>query len=315
MSDAAEEILLQLESAGWPGVLNLVTDERSESLHLDFKLKRNPELGRFDRDDRQNLSIALSGFANSDGGVIVWGIDARRVEEFDRAVGLRPLKDVRHALSELAQLTSEMVSPLVPRVRHIPILDPEVSNAGVILTVVPVSDRAPHMATAKDLQRYYRRSGSSFRALEHYEIADLFGRRPHPVLHARSEWQSSSDFGFASGVTYHLMIRVIVTNKGRGVARFPAITLGYPRGWKTVSKRAWSEHLVRVAAPRDWWERHAGGTDSVVFPDDEFDAVVMVIDVAEGELKFSELVVPYKVVAADAQPIDGEIRISGGDIR
>jgi hypothetical protein len=45
-----------------------------EDLHLDFKQLQRP----FEhRDDKRNLAKALSGFANSDGGIIIWGIDAR----------------------------------------------------------------------------------------------------------------------------------------------------------------------------------------------------------------------------------------------
>jgi predicted HTH transcriptional regulator len=52
-----------------------IKDGQEENLSLDFKTLTDSSLSK--RDDRKNLAIALSGFANSEGGIIVWGVDAR----------------------------------------------------------------------------------------------------------------------------------------------------------------------------------------------------------------------------------------------
>src|SRR5258708_2690051 len=48
-----------------------ITDQQEENLHLEFKTVSDP---RLERNDRKNLAKAIAGFANSDGGVVVWGI-------------------------------------------------------------------------------------------------------------------------------------------------------------------------------------------------------------------------------------------------
>jgi hypothetical protein len=48
--------------------------QQCEHLLLDFKTVNSAS---FNRDDRRSLACALSGFANSSGGLIVWGVDAR----------------------------------------------------------------------------------------------------------------------------------------------------------------------------------------------------------------------------------------------
>lgn len=58
---------------------------QSETLHLDFTTKHDSETGALDLDDRKGLSIALSGFANAEGGVLVWGVDCRKVDGVDVA--------------------------------------------------------------------------------------------------------------------------------------------------------------------------------------------------------------------------------------
>ncbi len=63
-----------------------IVEKQEEHLHLDFKTVRAADLSR--RDDRQNLAIAITGFANANGGVIAWGVDARQSPEgVDCAVG------------------------------------------------------------------------------------------------------------------------------------------------------------------------------------------------------------------------------------
>jgi predicted HTH transcriptional regulator len=52
------------------------TRRQEENLHLDFKLVQDAAFTK--RDDRRNLACACSGFANSSGGLIVWGVDARK---------------------------------------------------------------------------------------------------------------------------------------------------------------------------------------------------------------------------------------------
>ena len=51
------------------------TDGREEDIHLEFKTVNDPEMNR---DDRKNLAKCISGFANSDGGMVVWGVEAKK---------------------------------------------------------------------------------------------------------------------------------------------------------------------------------------------------------------------------------------------
>jgi predicted HTH transcriptional regulator len=50
--------------------------EQEEHLQLEFKTVANAELQG--GNDKKNLAKCLSGFANSGGGIIVWGVDARK---------------------------------------------------------------------------------------------------------------------------------------------------------------------------------------------------------------------------------------------
>lgn len=188
-----------------------VAQQRQEDLHLDFKLVTDPALSG---DDRRNLARALSGFANSSGGLIVWGVDARRnVEGIDCAIELREIERVAVLLSRLNQLTGEAVDPIVDGVRHRTILTE--GGRGFAVTQVPESDIGPHMAKLRE-DRYYKRSGDSFYKMEHFDIADMFGRRRRPKLEAIARLR---------GQRAETQIVIGLRNEGRASARAPYIAI------------------------------------------------------------------------------------------
>jgi len=269
----AERIAAQFEDGGWRFVEELPSASVFETLHVDFKQPEGAD-GQLRRRDRQQLSRALSGFANSDGGVIVWGVEARRDDEgFDRVVRVHPILNLPRFVSDLSSAEPHLVSPLVPGVRHLPVDHQDEEGTGIALTIVPASDWTPHMAVGKDLHRYYRRSGSSFLPLQHHEVADLFGRRPHPDLRLESIWsvrRASMTDGRATSVALELHLRIV--NRGRGSARFASLSLGEPRGLRPDTRGGRKIHgssLREVRSAQHWWMRVAAASDDLVYPDDE----------------------------------------------
>jgi hypothetical protein len=74
----AEDLFKRLCDLGETAIDELFYDRQSEELFLDFKRSANGGKGqRLHQDDRKNLAKAISGFGNSEGGVIVWGVDCR----------------------------------------------------------------------------------------------------------------------------------------------------------------------------------------------------------------------------------------------
>jgi hypothetical protein len=181
---------------------------RNEDLHLDFKTIAD---ARLSRDDRKSLAIALSGYANSDGGLIVWGVEARpNADGVDCAVALREIPEVQLLLTRLNSLTGQSVSPLVDGVDHKAIVVE--GAAGVCVSYIPASDSGPHMAKGGE-DRYFKRSGSSFYRMEHFDLEDMFGRRQRPSLSLRIDLvpRPSDD--------PHEEVHFSIINVGRGVAK------------------------------------------------------------------------------------------------
>jgi predicted HTH transcriptional regulator len=88
------ELFEQLQVEGEAGIDRLVSERTQETVELDFKMKRDAQHGAFHDDDKRNLGKALSAFANSAGGLLVWGIDARRRDGVDCAQALAPIAEI-----------------------------------------------------------------------------------------------------------------------------------------------------------------------------------------------------------------------------
>ena len=74
----AEELYERLVTGGEAEVLSFISQPITEELFLDYKRSADDGAGRtLHTNDKSNLAKAISGFGNSEGGVIVWGVDCR----------------------------------------------------------------------------------------------------------------------------------------------------------------------------------------------------------------------------------------------
>src|SRR5438552_16309494 len=105
MSTYAEQLFESLDEAM---LQSFIAQSQEENLHLDFKRARS----LLSSDDRKNLAVALSGFANADGGVIVWGVGTTRVQGVEHASQLDSISPVSQLASQLNEFTGQAVNPL-----------------------------------------------------------------------------------------------------------------------------------------------------------------------------------------------------------
>ena len=186
-----------------------MTGVAQENRQLDFKLIARPDFGR---DDQSNLAKAVSGFSNAEGGVILWGVNARRDpndDYIDQVVDAPGLDQARKVLARLNDLSSQASSPGATGLDHRLIEGGEVAP-DFVATYVPEGDSGPYMAMLGDARhRYYRRIGSAFTPMDHSLVADMFGRRPQPALNLKL-YQSGAG-----------LLSAQLENVGRGVAVAP----------------------------------------------------------------------------------------------
>lgn len=220
--DAPLALAEDLRAQGVNILRRWVEEGRQEDLYLEFKTTKSP----METADKQNLAAAVSGFANSDGGVLVWGVEAAKdkAEGVDCARALQPIAGLRRFLTNLKEYSTQLVAPSAVGVDHFMVEDPPGSDAGYAVTLVPKGDGAPHMAKAKDQHRYYYRAGESFLIMEPFMLADRFGRRPQPQLQISWRFQQ---------IIHNTYVILSLKNIGRGIALYPALELEKDPDWET----------------------------------------------------------------------------------
>ena len=155
---ASEDLFARFRTGGIKTLNSILREKFREDLYLDYKRKSRPSTPTPGEDDMRNFSKALSGFANSDGGLLIWGVDAPGSGAGPRVK--KPLADAAGFAGHLDSLTSRMVTPRVEGVENIVLRDGR--RGGFVVTHIPRSVHAPHRAEHHAIRKYYQRSGDSF---------------------------------------------------------------------------------------------------------------------------------------------------------
>lgn len=177
--DRAREIYNNIIQNGISAIDDYLIIRTTEELFLDFKRSADNGKGKkLDSSDRKNLSKAISGFGNSEGGVIVWGIDCSKdCDGADVAKAKMPLENVDRFISLLQNAILGCTLPPHNGVENYGVKEGN-DNKGYAITLIPKSLNSPHQATI-DL-KYYMRTGSNFSSVTHGLLSGMFGRRPQP---------------------------------------------------------------------------------------------------------------------------------------
>jgi len=178
----AEDLFEKIRNEGESAVDFFIETGQSEELFLDFKRSTDNGSGtKLHDNDRWNLAKAISGFGNSEGGIIVWGVEcSRNSKRGDVACSKVLIEQPRRFVSWLEGTVSGCTVPPHTRVTHIAIDSKDTEDCGYAVTLIPKSYDAPHQCL-RPLQ-YFIRAGSDFVPTPHAVLAGMFGRRPQPFI-------------------------------------------------------------------------------------------------------------------------------------
>lgn len=183
-----------------------------EDTYFDFKTSSGLSGNALGTEDEKNLAKGVSGFANTSGGVLIWGVQ-------DKTGALRPIPGITEFTARIVDRVSKVTDPPTIGVQSAHLLLP--NGTGYAAILVPMSDLPPHqvITKVKDIQfRYFMRSASDFAPMPHSLLEDKFGRRPRPkleILHPQVSVFSSNGMGDAT----HWALDLSLRNTGRGTAR------------------------------------------------------------------------------------------------
>lgn len=142
-----------------------------EGLQLEFKLKEDPRTGTLSKTDKRAIAEAVSSFANSEGGTLVYGVRSERRGGGDVAAELVPIEDIDRFAAEFRMVCSLNISPELPGI-SVQVIHEEAGTRGYLICSVGRSDRRPHMSTAPGVHSYYRRSFEGNALMTPSEIRD-----------------------------------------------------------------------------------------------------------------------------------------------
>ena len=210
--DRAHDIFQRITSQGMQAIEDFIKDRKSEELFLDFKRSSNDGTEeKLSSTDRNNLAKAISGFGNSEGGVIVWGVDCSKDQDgADVAKALVLLENPKRFSSLIQGVISGCTIPPHSKVQT-EVIETS-NNKGIVVTLIPKSDATPHQSVAT--KHYYIRAGSDFVPIPHDVLAGMFGRRPQPhVFHNFILAVPELNNGFLT-----ISFGIAIHNEGPGIA-------------------------------------------------------------------------------------------------
>jgi hypothetical protein len=290
-----------------------IRDSQEEHLTLEFKTVAGADFSN--KDDRRNYARALSGFANSSGGIIVWGVEAKNIRGKDCAYGAKEIMSLSQFVSKLNQLSGELVHPPVEGVLHKKV--PVSSDKGFAVSFVPESDIGPHMAMGFE-GRHYKRSGASFYPMEHYDIEDMFGRRKKPKLALGTEIKRAGIAGSAPNRQFDGHLFIGIENSGRGLARNIAIEIAlnepYHLGsiWHFTAERSGFTELRRLGSNAPLISL---GADKVIHAKSSLRVAICRFKVSEASGPPQDIVINAEIMAEDMPNVKDIKIIKGSELK
>lgn len=283
----------------------------TEDLYMDFKTANYPIELKF---DNKNFSKCLSGFANSSGGLIIWGVKASKNKEgLDVAKELKPISDLIKFENHLKRIEGKSVVPVIEGIEYRSILSSK--DTGFLVVFVPPSDRTPHMALYAD-KHYYKRSGDSFYICEHFDIMDMINRKRTPKLSVELRNEQIEQKTKNNEVKYKYKSIFTINNVSQVSAKHLAVSLKvYPpfniakygidgNGHRGMNSLPTNEDFIK----------YNGGSELVLHPESFHEVDKIVLNEIGWDNYTSDLTLEYKVFAENMIPLSGKITRKSKDL-
>jgi hypothetical protein len=146
---------------------SLIDNEIEESIHLDYK-----EASALDKSDgkKKEISKDVSAFANSDGGIIIYGIKEKNHKAFE----ITYIDGDIFTKEWLEQTINSSIQRRIPEIKIYPIRNNGNIKESIYVVKIPKSYEVPHLCKDK---RFYKRFNFESVPMEEYEIRQLYGQK------------------------------------------------------------------------------------------------------------------------------------------
>ncbi|MEM6843560.1 MAG: ATP-binding protein [Bacteroidota bacterium] len=221
-------------------IQGLIDSSVEESLYLDFKAS-----GSLAKQDgkKKEISKDVSAFANSDGGIIVYGI----TEENHVASSLSYIDGSTFTKEWLEHVINSNIQRRVPDLRIHPVRFDNDIVKSVYIVKIPQSLNAPHMASD---HKFYKRYNFESVPMEEYEVRVTYNRKQRTkLIIEQPSYRQGSEYS-SDGVIQNIdyLLRFQAKNIGSHVEERFKIEVSLPKALHEdyrARKNVIQDHIVR----------------------------------------------------------------------
>jgi hypothetical protein len=198
-----------------------ISIQAEESINLDFK---RGEALKLDDKTKKNIAKDVSSFANSDGGVIIYGIEEKNF----KADSLAFVNGNEITKEWLEQIISSRIQRKIDGV----LIDPIRYNSKIEQTIyvvkIPRSLGAPHMTSEKD---FYKRYNFQSVKMEEYEVRNLYTRQGKTKLSLEIPKITGEAGAFMGGgaTEVNTIVQINVLNTGESIEKLYKVVIHIPK--------------------------------------------------------------------------------------
>lgn len=251
-----------------------------EGIYLEFKKPSEFfQNEKFARDKfTKELAETVSAFLNSDGGVILVGVQTDKhsrdrktefLKSLDTWVSDQTFERLGISLTA-SQIRDLIYGNIVPKPIGVEVKDLDISVGKATTTVFIVTVAASPLGAHQSVKtrHYYRRTADGDEPMLDFEIRDVNSRRAGPLLHLackvsdtagtlfEQEWKNSSveieKVSSKDRIFYRVNLILATSNLGRGTADIARFDIGIPDPW--MVQRIYSDGTDTGAH----WVEHSG---------------------------------------------------------
>ena len=177
MAEASFEVYDNLTS--YRRLQDMINDGETEGLHIECK---SPSVPKLNREHKVHLAKALSGFSNTAGGIVIWGVSTTKHDHsgLDVLSQIEPLGNIRQFEQQITRTIPTLATPSVVNFQTKILKRRSSDTRGVVVVHIPKSHSDPCQSNQDNL--FYFRSGDEFSIAPYEMVKRLFSATDSPDL-------------------------------------------------------------------------------------------------------------------------------------
>lgn len=219
MSDNPKVIYESLKTI--EDVQRLVDAEVRESFTLEYK----EAYKQWDEEHKKKIAKCISAFANSGGGVLIFGIECDKTEE-EKPVSITGVHS-KNTPESFDRIATAAVRPELEGWLREPFGS---GDKSALVVFVPESERAPHVSTKHN--QYFHRCGAQSIAMESHLVELYYGRRRKPALNLKVVEPLRGDSQPKKGYTASFDFEIQLENLGAGISTGASVVIKFLAPWQ-----------------------------------------------------------------------------------